>query len=70
MNKYQWNYSTDAKYAMSLEQYVLKLCDEISEPLEHLEECDGDMLMSEYRKLVGGAWHLRHLVKQINEEEL
>jgi hypothetical protein len=68
MNKYQWNYSTDAKYAMSLEQYVLKLCDEICEPLENLEECDGDMLMSEYRKLVGGAWHLRHLVKQLNEE--
>tara|TARA_R110001592_G_scaffold123278_1_gene331007 strand:+ start:83 stop:295 length:213 start_codon:yes stop_codon:yes gene_type:complete len=70
MNKYQWNYSTDAKYAMTLEEYVLKLCDEICEPLEHLEECDGDMMMSEYRKLVGGAWHLRHLVKQLNEEEL
>lgn len=70
MDKFQWNYSTDDEKALTLEEYVLKLCDKICDPVEHLEECEGDMMMSEYRKLIAGGWHLKHLRKQINKEEL
>lgn len=70
MDKFQWNYSTDDEKALTLEEYVLKLCDKICDPVEHLEDCEGDMMMSEYRKLIAGGWHLKHLRKQINKEEL
>tara|TARA_R110000822_G_scaffold2054_1_gene9728 strand:+ start:333 stop:551 length:219 start_codon:yes stop_codon:yes gene_type:complete len=68
--KYQWNYSTEDKYGHTLEEYVLKVHDLIVGAVEHLEQCEGDMMMSEYRKLIDGAWRLEHLKKQMEGEEV
>tara|TARA_R110000744_G_scaffold36168_3_gene83704 strand:+ start:170 stop:403 length:234 start_codon:yes stop_codon:yes gene_type:complete len=68
--KYQWNYSTDDKYSYTLEEYILKVHDIIVDSVEHVADCEGDMLMSEYRKLIDGSWRLEHLKKQIEGEEV
>jgi len=68
--KYQWNYSTDDKYSYTLEEYILKVHDIIVDTVEHIENCEGDMLMSEYRKLIDGSWRLEHLKKQIEGGEI
>jgi len=68
--KYQWNYSTDEKYSYTLEEYILKVHDIIADTVEHVADCEGDMLMSEYRKLIDGSWRLEHLKKQLEGEEV
>ena len=68
--KYQWNYSTDEKNSYTLEEYILKVHDIIVDSVEHVADCEGDMLMSEYRKLIDGSWRLEHLKKQIEGEEV
>ena len=68
--KYQWNYSTDEKYSYTLEEYILKVHDIIADTVEHVADCEGDMLMSHYRKLIDGSWRLEHLKKQLEGEEV
>jgi len=68
--KYQWNYSTDEKYSYTLEEYILKVHDIIVDSVEHVADFEGDMLMSQYRKLIDGSWRLEHLKKQIEGEEV
>ena len=68
--KYQWNYSTDEKYSYTLEEYILKVHDIIVDSIEHVADFEGDMLMSQYRKLIDGSWRLEHLKKQIEGEEV
>ncbi len=68
--KYQWNYSRDEKYSYTLEEYILKVHDIIVDSIEHVADFEGDMLMSQYRKLIDGSWRLEHLKEQIEGLEV
>jgi len=68
--KYQWDYSADDKYSYTLEEYILKVHDNIVDVVEHIGDYEGDMLMSKYRKLIDSSWRLEHLKKQIVFEEV
>jgi len=46
--KYSWNYAGD-KY--TLLEYLKKVNELIDSPVNQMQECDGDLFMSEYQKL-------------------
>ena len=47
--RYDWFYQ-DGKY--TLLEYLTELRDLINSPVTQMQECDGDLFMSEYQKLV------------------
>jgi len=64
--KYNWFYQ-DNKY--TLLEYLTELRDLINSPVTQMQECDGDLFMSEYQKLVTASYKLSNLVDQLKEEQ-
>jgi len=67
VKKYNWFYSDKVQY--TLEEYLHKLYELISSPIRQMQECDGDLYMSEYQKLIEGAWAFDRLIDQLKEEK-
>jgi len=67
VKKYNWFYSDKVQY--TLEEYLYKLYELISSPIRQMQECDGDLYMSEYQKLIEGAWAFDRLIDQLKEEK-
>ena len=66
VKKYNWFYQ-DNKY--TLLEYLTELRDLINSPVTQMQECDGDLFMSEYQKLVTASYKLSNLVDQIKKEQ-
>jgi len=66
VKKYNWFYE-DGKY--NLLEYLTELRDLINSPVTQMQECDGDLFMSEYQKLITASFKLSHLVDQIKKEQ-
>jgi len=66
VKKYNWFYQ-DNKY--TLLEYLTELRDLINSPVTQMQECDGDLFMSEYQKLVTASYKLSNLVDQLKEEQ-
>jgi len=64
--KYSWNYAEDE---CTLLEYLKKLNDLLSSPIDQMRECDGDILMSEFGKLVSASFQLPSLIKQLEKEQ-
>jgi hypothetical protein len=54
VKKYNWFYSDRVQY--TLEEYLYKLNELISSPISQMQECNGDLFMSEYQKLISGSY--------------
>jgi len=67
VKKYNWFYSDKVQY--TLEEYLCKLYELISSPIRQMQECDGDLFMSEYQKLIEGACAFDRLINQLKEEK-
>jgi len=67
VKKYNWFYSDKVQY--TLEEYLHKLYELISSPIRQMQECDGDLYISEYQKLIEGAWAFDRLIDQLKEEK-
>jgi len=65
MKEYNWNYKRDP---ISMLEYVSRISEQISDICLTMRECDGDMWLSEVRKLYDMEWKLSSLVQQIKEE--
>ena len=65
MKEYNWNWDSDP---ISLYSYAKKVCDDIDDICEKLRECDGDMYLSDLRKLFKTSYQLHNLVRQIKKE--
>lgn len=65
MKEYNWNYERDP---ISILEYVSRISEQISDVCLTMRECDGDMWLSEVRKLYDMEWKLSSLVKQIKKE--
>jgi hypothetical protein len=63
VKKYNWFYSDSIQY--TLEEYINKLDKLICIPVKQMRECDGDLFMSEFQKLIEGAYALDHLKNQL-----
>ncbi len=66
VKKYNWFYN-DNKY--TLEEYIEKVNELISSATTQMEECQGDLYMSEYAKLMSGAYKLNSLNDQLKEDK-
>jgi hypothetical protein len=44
---------------VTAEEYIMRLIDLIVEPVENMVEYEGDMWLSDYRKLLDAAWKLK-----------
>ena len=65
MKKYNWNYKGDP---ISLLTYVSRMSEKMSGICLTMRECDGDIWLSEVRKLYDLEWKLSSLVEQIKKE--
>jgi len=50
------------------EEFIMRLKPLVCSPVNKLMEYDGDMLMSDYFKLVNAFWKLNNAVKEMEEE--
>jgi hypothetical protein len=66
VKKYNWFYSDRVQY--TLEEYLYKLNELISSPISQMQECNGDLFMSEYQKLIEGACAFDRLINQLKED--
>lgn len=67
VKKYNWVYSNRVQY--TLEEYMSKIHELISSPVTQMRECDGDLFMSEYQKLIEGERALDRLIAQLKEDK-
>lgn len=64
--KYDW-YHNDQKY--TLFEYINEINELISSATNQMQECDGDLFMSEYQKLMLGSFRLSYLCDQLKKEK-
>ena len=67
VKKYNWYHNDREQY--TVEEYISKVDELISSATNQMQECDGDLFMSEYQKLIEGAGRLSHLKWQMGREE-
>ena len=67
VKKYNWFYSDRVQY--TLEEYLYKLNELISSTISKMQECNGDLFMSEYQKLIEGSCAFDRLINQLKEEK-
>ena len=51
-------------------EFLVRINDLISQPLDNIAEMDGDMYMSDYRKLTDAKWHLYHAMKDLEQKSV
>jgi hypothetical protein len=62
----KYDYGTSS---LTAEEIILEIEKDISSICSTLSDCDGDMWMSDYRKLMDCMWRLIHIRKQIEETD-
>jgi hypothetical protein len=67
VNKYRWNFHNEVEY--TIEEYISKVNKLIYSAITQMQECDGDLFMSEYRNLIDGAYQLDYLNDQMKGKE-
>ena len=66
VKKYNWFYGDSVQY--TVEEYISKIHELMSSAITQMQECDGDLCISEYRNLVDGVYKLDYLNDQLNGE--
>jgi hypothetical protein len=66
VKKYKWFLGGRVEY--TLEEYISKVDELIYGAVGQMRECDGDLFMSEYQKLMDGADKLNYLNSQLKKE--
>jgi len=64
--KYSWNYGGDE---YTLLKYLKKVNELFNSPINQMQECDGDLFMSEYQKLITGSYRLTSLIEELRKEQ-
>lgn len=68
---YRWGWDEDANepIMLTLEEYVRRLAPLIVGPVASMQELDGDMMMSDYQKLVDATWKIKSVLKKLDENK-
>ena len=66
VKKYRWDFHSNVEY--TLEEYISKVNELVYSAITQMQQCDGDLFMSEYRKLIDGAYKLDYLNDQMGDE--
>tara|TARA_R100000781_G_scaffold93528_1_gene58104 strand:+ start:937 stop:1164 length:228 start_codon:yes stop_codon:yes gene_type:complete len=60
----QWSYD---KY-LTPQEFIVQLYELINDPLDNLMQMDGDMYLSDYRKLMDAKWRMHHAMRDLKEK--
>ena len=61
---YKWKYNRE----IELEEYIKRVHEKISSACTTMRECDGDMWLSDYIKLMDAEYRLSDLLNQMKKE--
>ena len=61
---YKWKYNKE----IELEEYIEKVYNKVSSACTTMRECDGDMWLSDYNKLMDAEYRLSDLLNQMKKE--
>ena len=61
----KWSYDEE----ITAEEFIRRIQPIVCDPVSTLMECDGDMWLSDYSKLVSAFWRLKNAVDNMNKEE-
>lgn len=62
---YKWSYNVE----VDGDEFIKRLAPLVISPVRQMMECDGDMFMSEYQKLVNAFWQLFNNTVEEGDEE-
>ena len=65
-----WNGWLNGNEYLTPAEFLVRINDLISQPLDNIAEMDGDMYMSDYRKLTDAKWHLYHAMKDLEQKSV
>ena len=63
--KYRWWYSDKDDDCLLISEYLTKVEALICDPVDHMQELNGDMFVSDFQKLIEGSDKLRYLINQM-----
>lgn len=63
--KYKWWGSDKDEDRLLISEYLTKLEALICDPVDRMQELNGDLFVSEYQKLIEGSDRLRYLMEQM-----
>jgi len=67
--RWGWDEDTNEPIMVTLEEYVRKLAPMILRPVVAMQDLDGDMLMSDYQKLVEASWKIKSILNSLDENK-
>lgn len=53
---------------ITAEEFIRRIAPKILDPVQTMQECDGDMWMSDYRKLTDASAKLSNAIRELDEE--
>ena len=65
MQELPWDYDKN----VSAEECLIRLERKLSPIINNIHECDGDMMISDYRNLLEFGWKLKRIVSEMKETE-
>jgi len=68
MTKIRWNYNykTNEIEYLPIEEFLKHLLPLVQEPIEAMEEFDGDLLMSDFQKLRQAFYKIQNAIEDLN----
>ena len=51
-------------------EFILKINELLEEPLDNLMQMDGDMYLSDYRKLMDAKWRMNNAVRDLKKGDV
>ena len=67
--RWGWDEDTNQPIMVTLEEYVRRLAPLILRPVVAMQDLDGDMLMSDYQKLVEASWKIKSILNSLDENK-
>jgi len=70
MTKIRWNYNfkTNEIEYLSFEEFLKHLLPLVEEPIEAMEEFDGDLLMSDFQKLKQALYKIQNAIRDLEKK--
>ena len=67
--RWGWDDDTNQPIMLTLEEYVRRLAPLIVGPVASMQDLDGDMMMSDYQKLVDATWRIKSILKMLDQNK-
>ena len=65
MTQYYWNHEEN----VTAEEFIRRLQRLVCEPVRTMQECDGDIFLSQYRDLCEGSDRIRNAISVLDDKK-